>query len=658
MSTEPAAPGTGTDERASREALRDRGSVDHHESRNRLSGDQVLSGGGPRLLAIMLPLVVAFLGAHGPVGRVLDEGLGSRNKALALAGCAVLWAAFLTLRNRLPAWAWVLTTAALGTASWALVLSATGRAPVLLTIWGVCCAQLAISPRRGPSCAWTGLASLLVAQGLWRWNGANLQALATYATSTILVLRRPPALAQVIEPLDSKVARLVSTTIEVGWSRALQFGQTIAGSASTCRSAAQRSFRTHIRPGGSLGVVKRRPWISVGVTVIVAALMVPALMELTSGRSSYFGVSDHQIHLELARELRAWPPFLAVPHPVYHALVRLLDPLVGETFAPVLLLAVATGVGTVLLARWWEIEDGAKRRLTASVGLPLAVVFTLAESPAVLLQAMGLVEPGTPFVPLHAFGNPTDTFVLPMLFVLVPTIVGVAASESAITVRRGATLAALVTVATAAKPSFTLALLPALPLWVWRQGMWNPGRTRRLATWVLLPGVAVVLAQTYLQVSGHSPRVSNGFTIDPLALVDVYGWTTGGWSYWVIVTLPLMAIIVGGRRFTGERTTALLLWSLLVSLVPLLLLRETGSRAYDGNLGKSGFFCWFLLATWSIRFLALETIGLIDRRRRGAQKRLPWWVWGEGALLIGSVLGGVLAYLDIVGIANVGLTGK
>ncbi len=584
-------------------------------------------------------LFAAVVGGFGPVLRLTSEGSGASEKVRWLVVATLSWSTVLSIRpparrSTTRVVGWILLLAGVTVFVLAATVPRSGRAPTAVMMWAVAWVSIAVGPRAS-RLGWTGVGATAAAGLLWSSSSSDVLtilaqsiAAATCAAPMVRPGGRVDALDRSIQSTFTELARRAGRA-------------TRSAVSSTVHAASELASR----PGGRLAAV----------AIAVSALMVPVFRRLVEDPGArVFGINDYSVHLGLARDITFWPPFPAVPHPVFHVMVRLLDPVLGTTWSPVVLMSVSVGVGAAALAWWSGLADGDHRRLGALGGTVCGVLFVVIESPKLLLIAAGLVERASPAQPLHIWGNPTDTFVLPLLFVLVPAVVWTGVRRTGVGTRRTLALAALTVAATATKPSYSLALIPAIPLWLWVTDRWTAARAKDLGLGVLLPASLVIGVQTVLQVSGALPGATNGFTIDPLALVDVFGWTTGGWTYWLLVVLPLLAVALGGRRFVTERTSSLILLSVAVSAIPVLLLREEGARGYDANLAKTGYFAWVLLVAWSLRFLLLELRDRTASDRAGGHLRLHLSTAAIVVVLGACLVSGLAAYADASGLADLG----
>ncbi len=402
------------------------------------------------------------------------------------------------------------------------------------------------------------------------------------------------------------------------------------------------------RPGQLVG---RTPdtggWTSAAAAVSVT-LMAPVFIYLVRHPAfPVLGVHDFAFHLDMTDTVRLWPPHINMPQPVFHVLVRMLDPVLGRLASAVTVLLAAVAMMAVALVRIFSTPAHRRDAFAPATAAVLTVAYFATESPNLVLQAVGLL-PARPFTPVHIWGNPTETIaVAPALLLLPAAVVLIDRLEAGSPVGgQGWVVAVLTVVSALAKPSLVLVLVPAAIIHLATSRAWSRQTVWGVVGWLGVPAGAVLAWQAWLLGASGSSAYRTGFTWDPFALFEVYGWTRGGPAYWLPVLIPLSAAIVGGRRFWSERAVALTLWAMLLAMVPLLFMRETGERPYDGNLAKSGYYCWMLLWVLTMRFWALEIRDAWQTRSERGSQVVVAVTAIVGALALGS---GVLALLGAAG---------
>lgn len=524
-------------------------------------------------------VLAGVLAASGPVVQVWGHGQDARSAALGLAAGALVSGAVLGgagLRSvpSLLVCSGSLTLPLL--ASWSTI----GRAPGLVAAWSLVLWALAIVPFVG------------VAGGSRR----RLMPLMSFPAALIGLLWA--ATGSLVAVLGVSVGAIALIVLY------LVVPEAVSPYEVPLRAAARR---VRIRV-----LVDDRSTRRSGIAMLVAAafsaaVMAPLFVRIVRSPSvPIAGVSDFGIHLRLARGIEFWPFELTVPHPVFHALVRGLDPLLGTVASPVVVLTLAVAV-TAAAATNLALQDAHGRLgLGPTAAVVFGVGFFLSESPSVLLQQLGWIDPAS-YVPIHLWGNPTETVAVATTVVLVPLMARFLTEADT---PDGPSASVWVTVATVvatlSKPSMTLALIPAAPLFLGLTGSLTRRSLTQVAQWFLLPALAICAWQYWFVRTGQSPEVVTGVTFDPLALIEVYGWTSNGPLFWIAPMVVVLAVAVGRRRFVREPVVLLSLLGLAVSMVPALLLRETGERAFHGNLAKSGYFCWVMLWLLAARFWAFE----------------------------------------------------
>lgn len=397
--------------------------------------------------------------------------------------------------------------------------------------------------------------------------------------------------------------------------------------------------------------------------VVAAAATLPIFLRLGWHPDvRVISVNDVGIHLDLAKAMAVWPPTVSTAQVLFHVLTAPMIPLLGAPVAGALVTSAAVGCTAAVLVRIARTPFGGSAGLGGWAAATLPAAFLLAESPTMILVALGWVDPSAKFMPVHFYGSPTQVLMLPLALVAIPMLLAVVGRVKAVDPGSGSidgaddaarrrrdhwVLAAVTMAATLAHPSFYMAFAPGVVIYVTATRAWSAALARRLAVWFVAPGAVVFVWQTWLLTTGQT-LVRDEFTFEPMATIRVLGLNHIGPEFALSALLIAIGVWAGGRRYVADPCIGLTLAALAASMVPLWLIAEVGERASHGNLGKPGFTCWVLLHLFTVRFLLVEAR---DRRAARIADGAPWppWVFAFAAFAVVAVASGVVSHLDAVG---------
>lgn len=494
----------------------------------------------------------------------------------------------------------------------------------------------------------------LIAVGLWAFDAPAPLVLATGAAAagTLVASRLRPASW---EPVDSALERagdraaehLVGATVAIS---TLAAGAAAAALRSLGRGAARAATRV-ARSSAST-------WRAERPAIVAAALLVLGTLPLFAALTHDVdrpagGFTDFPTHME-AVDLTSLLPFTTLtPHWAFHAAAAGARPFVGPEWGAALVLALSMGALALIIDRQLrQPAEGAGAAVGPVAAATASVVIVLAESPTALLNALGVLDPARAFVPLHAWGNPTDTFALPLLLGLLIATVRFA-GEPDLPWRQPTSarwwLLGLGVAATIAKPNVPMVLLGVLPLFVWIRGSRSLRRLATVAAWFIVPVIAVLVLQfrhmrTSDKIAAYDPG-GWGVTIDPLSFTELWPAGQGGawfWSTVLVVVLGAVGFRSGIHRDPLVLVTGL---TLLASLPPLLLLRETGLRASDGNFMKAAFNSTVLMALVLMIHIARAALG---RGADGSRRPMGWAQVATIGVGVVMALAGLAVYVDAI----------
>jgi hypothetical protein len=362
---------------------------------------------------------------------------------------------------------------------------------------------------------------------------------------------------------------------------------------------------------------------------------------LTGAAAGLFGLAtwraagsvepDYAMHAEWAREI-AETGHVSVPHPLFHFLTILVHALVprrlgelvqfGNDAAPAdpgYLLA-AMLVGTASYVALALLLDHALRAAGEERGARGAWV---AAASALSLMLFGPISVFTwrshqlylGYIVPNVFHNPTVTLVKPLALAWFWSVTRARSSPRGWLVAGALTLAA-----TLAKPSFTVAFLPALALWLVLAGRSERAVDARAGVASLAAGAAVVACQAWLRGSGEASLL----VVAPL---EVMGFYSQRWQMPLLLLLsiafPLCAAIVYRRAALRDGPLQLAWLVFAVAAAYGYVLAEADPNTGSGNWLWSGQIGLFVLLA--------QTLLLVRSRPSDAApwaRRLVWLAFG------------------------------
>jgi len=387
-----------------------------------------------------------------------------------------------------------------------------------------------------------------------------------------------------------------------------------------------------------------------------AGLALPVLWRLTWAESVLVrGTNDYEAHVRRAVAITLSPFHLTVPHPVWHLLFRATDPVVGPRMAIVAVGMLAAGATVAVLVTVgrsvWDDLPPLAPRLAAVYGLS----FLLLDNVAQLvprgdrwwnrLDVVGLRARGSSYYPMHQWGSPTMTLSLPLVLLMVTTLMFSLRRDHDRAQRHRVALGLLTVVATFALPAATLALVPAVVLYLLATRRWDRPTLSVVLPWFVVPGTLVCLAQTTFLASGVSTYERTTWRWNPFWIAKYVGLDRP--VFWLLLLVVPVAWWLVGRRYVADPWVVVSLVALAVSLFPALLLQQTApDKLLDGDLAMPAWFAGVLLTMASVRWML---VGLQDAwsDRRAVPLRPP--AVAAGLLLALMACSGVLDLLGAWG---------
>jgi len=387
--------------------------------------------------------------------------------------------------------------------------------------------------------------------------------------------------------------------------------------------------------GGGIVPASRRlsPALAALVAVLVAgALAVPVIARQWRG-------SDTAVHLEWARQICSGEvsPLGGArlePHVLYPWLLcAALEATPGRD--------LKTAAYAVAIASWMAAAAAvlaARRAVLGPPDGPAAVqaevgvtILLLLVSPISLLVARNLYFG---FVPLIAYHNPTVQLLRPLAIALFALVAPLSARRApGASWPHAAALSSVTVLGTFAKPSFVVALLPALACAAVvppSTPVWTPAR-KSLFAWVGLPAIACLAVQAVLFF--HSASVSWAPLEVERALLRLGDPAVGavglGPRFLVSVAFPLAVLVSFGREAWRDPALRLAWFTFAWGAALAYLVAENGERRYHGNFTWSAQVALLVLFVQSTLFLAAaHRKASAATARARARRALCWGVFG------------------------------
>ena len=407
-------------------------------------------------------------------------------------------------------------------------------------------------------------------------------------------------------------------------------------------------------PSGATGSSPRQrshAVIVLGVAMATGLALLPVFHRLISDPSTrWFGYNDFTGHVAAARDL-GFDPLVLPPHVLFHVLVRGLIPLTGPGLAAGIVSVGSIALLVLAIVRMCSVSIGGRPGLSPIASLTVAVGFVVADSPSLLMSALGLSNLGSRVAIVHTWANPTDNIGIPLAILLLTEIVILLDRQREPDTRRlgAGGLVTLTVLSMLAKPTFAVILPAALAVHVLVTRPRVRSSIRRVVLACLVPVVATFLLQVVVLGVLAPPEIGrSGIRFAPFETLRVQHIGEGGILFWTAAFPIAVAAWAGGRRFLRDPFVRFVACGLPLALAGMFLFVETGIRARDGNFSRPAQMWWTLLLISSVRFVALE---LRDRRIRRTDEGygVPVWAIVFVALALTAIGGGVVAYHDALG---------
>jgi hypothetical protein len=332
---------------------------------------------------------------------------------------------------------------------------------------------------------------------------------------------------------------------------------------------------------------------------------------MTVGFSTAEPFPDYRFHTGVAMSMAAGAP-LAVPHPLYHALVAAgartgLSPAHAGMAVAVL---AQVALALIAYADLRRVDEGAAVRpaLVAAALTVVAPVYAL--TPGSREFYFGYLFP-------NAVHNPTIVLLRPLALALFLAAAFLLTNADA-RARQRAAAAALTLACALAKPSYLICLLPALAAAWLLDGLPRDRRWTAVALGVIVPGALIVAAQAWFTLTSDRMEPTT-IVLAPLKVVFMHtkrNVPLVAMKLLLSILFPLAVVAAFGREAIRDRALRLAWLAFGAGAFYAYFLAETGPRMIDGN------FLWSGQAAAAVLFAASARFALARSSDPAAQGRL------------------------------------
>jgi hypothetical protein len=389
----------------------------------------------------------------------------------------------------------------------------------------------------------------------------------------------------------------------------------------------------------------RRNLERVVLLIIIGVIVVPTIWHISHQQP------DYKVHGQIALRLERSGFPGDIPHFLYHLLVVFAKQVwpAGRLSAWIVLAPLASLILLAFLVYellWRRVRDTPWQALA----LPLAILFFLLEP--IMIDGQAPFWLG--YIHVNIYHNPTyillKLFALPVSLYALQAIAPVGSQAPGERVRDVLIAATLVVLMSLAKPSYIIALLPALALvTVYR---WYKGR--RIDWWLLLAGiVAPALLLLVIQyMIAYAAGDSAGLAFGPFQTLFTweirYQLTPDGTPTTMVLfallrvvlssLFPLAVALLFFRRAFRDPYLVLAWMTYGTGLFMAFMLFESGPRMSHGNFFWSAYIALFVLMFASLRFV-------LDRYRYTSwaqlRQRVSWRLLIIGGVFLLQALAGI-----------------
>ncbi len=353
------------------------------------------------------------------------------------------------------------------------------------------------------------------------------------------------------------------------------------------------------------GERKGPDWLLIGVSAAFFALCVVIYL-----REMTYEYTDFVVHAGMAKAFDFADPHTIterLAYPLWHLFVSAFYQLgLPIGWAAALVTALAKLLTLLVVHRLMTLMlDGASRAVVTLTSLLLVTVTGLRLPLVTQNVYWGWYANGvTTFIGSpNLWHNPTQTVVLLTALLCVPYTLHCwyeferrlpeKGERAMIPWSKVVTLAILLMVSLAAKPTFMQCLIPAAAAFFLIEWIRRPKNSRFFAQIIAayVPACAYFLLQ-YLYYTGVLVPYSSGVVV---GITPQSAWEAAR-NFALMAAFPLLALACCARKgLLRDKLLALTLWMTLFALLEAMLFHETGQRENHGNFTWASMSCAFLL---------------------------------------------------------------
>lgn len=421
------------------------------------------------------------------------------------------------------------------------------------------------------------------------------------------------------------------------------------------RTSHTREVLGYITAGAVVALITHRIWIHL----------------VEPGTRVFGNRNDLHGHLSVAVEFSLAPLRIPTQDFGFHVSTRLLARVFGLDTATVIVLVLASLVIGVAAAWWGRTTTSSSARLTWPATLAFVTLVVLYDSPA-LVWHLRRIATGSEFIPIHVWDSPTEVSGLGLEMAMLVSVLILLdralmdrsnsgpsrdhartgpSGDHARTLRVARWLPVLTVVSTIFRPSMTIVLCGALPVYMILRCLIRLRFSRELLLRFWLPGIITLAVE--VAVLKLDPRLVDRSSLS-FAPFEVFTASNAqilpGWSYWSTLAIVPAALLVSGRRWWNDTGVQLTGCALAAGLVPTTLLVQVGPEAADGNVAKLALIGLVMLTFASLRNMVESTQDLLTPGTRASVATWTRTVAGWSIVWLG-VLGGTVLILYVAGLA-------
>jgi hypothetical protein len=372
---------------------------------------------------------------------------------------------------------------------------------------------------------------------------------------------------------------------------------------------------------------------SVLVGLLTAAIVLGALLQDLA--------ADYPLHMEMTRASVRSGTFPG--DPLFYFMNALLagfstdDKLLRGSL--LVLLSVATAfkawASVSVISGELSEDDAGGARVTPGSRLPLLAFAAVVLVTFAFSFHFGAENHYLGQIPANVWHNSTIVFLMPFAVALFGLAVRYLRTADAGLVKW---MIVLIVFNVLVKPSLMFCFIPIFPIAALLRFGWGTPPFWRAVGVTAAAGLAVLLQYLYIYVV--KPEGTGMQNDGSIALAPLDVWHAYTKSVWLALlasyVFPLVALAAGGRRVAGNLGVQFALAMTVVGVIEFAVLKETGSREFDGN------FLWQAIVTTYLLFLAIVAATLRWVRATG-------WTWRNGLVTLAFLAHVVAGFLYLYG---------